>query len=51
MTGKFENEDGADKVDDFNYQDLRSLNHWIKFYRKEYGMIGMHLLHFTKMHS
>lgn len=40
VTGKFGKEDVSDKVSDFNSKDLRSLNHWVKFYKKEYPMVG-----------
>lgn len=40
VTGRFDKEDVSDDVVDFSKDELRSLNHWIKFYKKEYNQVG-----------
>lgn len=40
VTGQFEPESVSDDVIGLNNQELRSLNHWLKFYNKEYTKVG-----------
>lgn len=40
ITGKFDKEDISEDVADFNNEELRSINHWLKFYKKEYKKVG-----------
>lgn len=40
VTGDFTEEGLTDDVDSLNAQELRSLNDWLKFYRKEYIFKG-----------
>ncbi|XP_018568039.1 neuferricin [Anoplophora glabripennis] len=41
VTGKFNKEDISEDVADFSYEELRSLDHWLNFYKKEYTKIGL----------
>lgn len=43
VTGKFNDEEDNELVDDFGFDELKSLQHWIKFYRKDYKRVGTHL--------
>lgn len=40
ITGKFEEKDVSDDIAGLSQQELRSLNNWLKFYRKEYQKVG-----------
>ncbi|KAJ8967513.1 hypothetical protein NQ314_002828 [Rhamnusium bicolor] len=40
VTGNFNEEAISEEVVDFNNEDLRSINHWFNFYKKEYTRIG-----------
>ncbi|KAJ8985988.1 hypothetical protein NQ317_013872 [Molorchus minor] len=40
VTGKFNIDDISDEVADFGNDDLRSLNYWLNFYKKEYKIVG-----------
>lgn len=40
VTGKFEVGDITDDVANFSNQELRSINHWVQFYKKEYPFVG-----------
>ncbi|CAG9860723.1 unnamed protein product [Phyllotreta striolata] len=41
VTGKFSIEDISDEVADLSKEDLRSLNHWVRFYKKQYTHVGV----------
>ncbi|CAG9817285.1 unnamed protein product [Phaedon cochleariae] len=40
VTGKFSKDDISEEVSDLTPQDLRSINHWHKFYQKDYAYVG-----------
>ncbi|KAJ3644975.1 hypothetical protein Zmor_022671 [Zophobas morio] len=40
ITGKFGENDVDDRVSDLSQEELRSLNHWVGFYGKEYKRVG-----------
>ncbi|RZC32567.1 neuferricin [Asbolus verrucosus] len=40
VTGKFDETEASDQVADLVPEELRSLNHWVRFYGKEYQRIG-----------
>lgn len=40
ITGKFEESDASDDIGGLSQQELRSLNNWLKFYRKDYQQVG-----------
>ncbi|XP_063916710.1 neuferricin [Zophobas morio] len=40
ITGKFGDNDVDDRVSDLSQEELRSLNHWVGFYGKEYKRVG-----------
>lgn len=40
VTGKFEKTQISDDVSNLTNQELRSLNNWVKFYKREYSFVG-----------
>jgi predicted heme/steroid binding protein len=40
VTGKFDVNDVSDQVADLTAEELRSVNHWVQFYNKDYKRVG-----------
>lgn len=41
VTGKFSKEDISEDVTGLDPDELRSLKHWVEFYKKEYTKVGL----------